>query len=168
MNKIIKKNQTKQGYAVIELIFYIALFVLLSLVVINAMITMAKSFKETTLQAELEQSGAIMEKMVREIRASYDIGSITTNDLVLNTKDNNGVNKTVEFLLSGSDIAFKENNVLTGNLNTPNIVVTAINFTQITTTKGKAVKVFLTVRSSNDALARTQDFYDTVTLRGSY
>ena len=157
-----------KGYAVLELLFYISLFVVLSLVVIDAMITMARSFKETAIQAELVQSGTIIERISREIRSSYDINSISTTDLVLNTTDSGGVNKTVEFLLSGSNLQLLENSILTGNLNTPNIVITALTFTQITTAKGKAVKVSLTLRSTNDKLARTQDFYDTVVLRGNY
>ena len=168
MSKVIKKNKTKNGYAVLELLFYISLFIVLSLVVINSMIIMAKSFQETAIQAELVQSETIMERMIREIRSSYDINSISATDLILNTTDGDGANKTVEFLLSGSNLQLLENNILTGNLNTPHIVVTALTFTQIITARGKAIKIFLTIRSTNDILARTQDFYDTVVLRGNY
>ena len=56
MIKIFKKNNTKQGYATLELLFYIALFTMLSLVVIDAMIIMAGSFRETSIQAEFVQS----------------------------------------------------------------------------------------------------------------
>ena len=160
-------SQNERGYAVLELLFYISLFAVLTLVVINAMIVMAKSFRETSIQKELVQSGVIMERISREIRASYGISSISANDLILN-KDDAGANKTVEFLLSGSDVQFLEDAVLTGNLNAPNIEVTGLSFTQITTAKSKAVKIILTVQSNNDVLNRTRDFYDTVVLRGSY
>lgn len=166
LQKTAKNN--KRGYAVLELLFYIAFFVTLSLVVIEAMITMARSFKETALQAELVQSGTIIERISREIRSSYDINSISATNLVLNTTDGVGANKTVEFLFSGSNLQLLENSILTGNLNTSNIVITALTFTQITTAKGKAVKVSLTLRSINDKLARIQNFYDTVVLRGNY
>lgn len=168
MMKIFKKNKIKSGYALLELLFYIAFFAVLSLIVIDAMVVMAGSFKETTLQAELMQGGTIMERMSREIRQAYDINSISANDLKLNTKDSSGADKTVEFLLSGSNLQLLENAVFTGNLNTPNISITALTFTQITTAKGKAVKVFFTIKSANDTLGRTQDFYDTIALRGSY
>ena len=132
------------------------------------MITMARSFRETAIQAELVQSGVIIERISREVRQAYGISSISPNDLKLNTKDDAGADKTVEFLLSGSNIQLLENNVLTGNLNAPNISVTAVTFTQINTTQGAAVKIFLTIRSNNDKLNRTQDFYNTVVLRGIY
>ena len=164
----LKIKNYKKGYAILELLFYIAFFAILSLVVINAMIVMTRSFKETSIQGELIQSGVIMERISREVRQAYNISSISATDLNLDSTDNGGANKTVEFLLSGTDIQLLENGVLTGNLNTPNIAVTALTFTQVTTTKGKAVKVALTVKSNNDALARTQDLYDTIVLRGIY
>jgi len=163
-----KKNKLNRGYAILELLFYISFFTVFSLLVINAMIIMTKSFRETSIEGEWMQSGVIMERMSREVRASYGINSISANDLKLNTKDSVGANKTVEFLLSGSNVQLLENNVLTGNLNTPNIIVNALSFTQITTVQGKAVKMTLTVRSKNDALNRTVDFYDTIVLRGDY
>lgn len=165
---MIKISKKRQGYAILELLFYIAFFSILSLVVINAMITMTRSFRETAIQAELVQSGVMIEKIGREIRASYSINSISANNLKLNTKDNLGADKTVEFLVFGSNLQLLENNILTGNLNTPNIVITGLTFTQINTAKGQAVKILLTVKSNNDKLNRTQDFYDTVVLRGGY
>lgn len=164
-----KKNlKTNRGVSLIETLFYIVLFTLLSIVVINAMITMMKSFKETSIQRELAQSGTIMEIISREIKKAYDISSLSSTDLVLNTKDESNNNKTVEFVLSGSNLLFKENNVLTGNLNVPNITITGLTFTQIITTKGKAVKITLSVRSKGDATPNTENFYDTLVLRGNY
>ena len=158
-----KKNK-KSGSTVLELLFYIALFSVMSLVVINSMITMTKSFKETTIQAELTLSGAVMERLSREIRQANSITSISTSDLVLNT----GTNKTIEFLLSGLNLQLIENSVLTGNLNPQNISINNLVFTKVNTLKSQAVKVSFTIKSNDDVLARTYDFYDTIVLRGSY
>lgn len=158
----------KGGYAVLELLFYLALFAVLGAVVIDALVTMTHSFKETTIEAELVQSGSVMERMVREIRGAYAISAISANNLILNTKDNNGVNKTVEFLLNGSNLELKENSVLTGNLNSPKISVTNLAFSQVTTAKGKAIKILLILQANNDASGRTENFYDTIVLRGDY
>ena len=164
-----KKDKKKNGYALLELLFYVAFFVTFSLIVINAMIVMTKSFRETSIQGELVQSGAILERISREIKQAYGIDPASTaDDLKLNTKNDAGANKTVEFLLSGSNLQLLENSVLIGNLNAPNIIVTGLTFTQITTVKGKAIKIVLSIRSSNDSSARVQYFYDTVVLRGSY
>ena len=168
MKKIGNFKIINKGYAILEVLFYISFFAVFSLVVINAMITMAKSFKETSIQGELMQSGVIMEKISREIRQAYDIVSVSANDLQLNTTDSDGGNKTLEFLLSGGNIQLIENSVLAGNLNPPNIAVTDLTFTQIITAESKAVKMFLTVKSINDVLVRTFNFYDTIVLRGGY
>lgn len=167
-NGIIFTNKRNRGSSVLELLFYIAFFATLSLLVIDAMITMAKSFKETSVQMELMQGGNIIEKISREIRQADSINSISASDLKLNTKDDSGADKTEEFLLSSPNIQFLENNILTGNLNTPNITVTSLVFSQINTTQSKAVKISLTIKSNNDKLSRAVDFYDTVVLRGSY
>lgn len=168
MKKFFTKNKNTNGYAVLELLFYISLFAVLSLVVINAMITMTQAFRETTLQAEFLQGGSIMERISREIRQAYDISSISATSLSLNTSDSAGVNKTLGFTFSGGNIQLIDSGSSVGNLNPTNIVVNDLNFTQITTTEGKAVKIILTITSSNDSQGRTVDFYDTVVLRGSY
>ena len=165
MIKIYKKEN---GYVILELLFYIAFFVLLSLVVIDSMITMAQSFKETETQAELLRSGTIVERMSREIRQADGINLINASSLKLNTTDATGAIKTVEFLLSGTNVEFRENDVLVGNLNPLNIIVSSLNFTGITTAKGAGVKIILTVQSAGDKQERLVDFFDTIVLRGSY
>ncbi len=163
-----KKQSTSHGYAIMELLFYLSLFIILSVVVINSLITMSQAFKETTIQGELVRSGTVMERISREVRGAYAISSISTNDLVLNTKDSTGADKTVRFLLSGTSIQLFENGTLIGNLNTNTISVTSLVFTQITTTEGVAVKIALTVLPTNDKQGRTENFYDTIVLRGDY
>lgn len=162
------KPQKNKGYAIVELLFYFAFFAVLSLVVIEAMIVMSKSFKETLVQGQWMQGTNILERMSREIRAANDMHIIGSNDLTLNTTDEAGEDKTIQFLLSNNNLAFLENGVLTGNLNSTNVVVTGLTFTEITTAVGKAVKIVLTVRSTDDLLNRTQTFYNTVVLRGIY
>ncbi len=156
------------GYALLEILFYISLFAILSVVVINAMIVMSKSFRETTIQAEFLNGGEVMERMSREVRGSISISSISASDLVLNTTDSGGSSKTIQFVLSGSDLRFLENGVFTGNLNNPNINITALSFAQITTTEGSGVKISFGVQSDNDRQNRTEYFYNTVVLRGAY
>jgi len=158
------RNKTKNGYALLELLFYISFFVVLVLVVINAMVIMAQSFKETSIQAELVQSGTIMERISREIRSAVSINSISTTDLALKTGDS----RNPEFKLSGTNLQLWENGALVGNLNTPNVIITNLTFSQISTTQSNAARVALTFRLSDDSSARLSNFYDTVVLRGSY
>ena len=168
MIQMIKNKKHNRGDSLVELLFYISLFTILTIVVINSLVTMTRSFKETALEGELVQSGNIIERIEREVKQAVSISSISTTDLKLNTTDSSGTAKTVEFVLSGSEIHLLENNTLTGNLNTPTIAVTALSFTQITTAQGQAVKISLTLKSTNDIQARTVDYNDTAVLRRSY
>jgi len=173
MNRNTTKNNSAcpakgEGYAILETLFYISLFAIFSITIINSMIMMTKAFKETTIQAELAQGGNILERISREIRNAYGINALAANSLKLNTTDEAGANKTVEFSLSASNARLLENDVFTGNMNTQNISVVDLSFTQLTTANGLAVKMFLSVRSNRDLQNRTANFYDTVVLRGSY
>lgn len=163
-----KRIYTNKGHTMMELLFYISFFILFSLIVINSLINMAGSFRETTVYAEFLESGNIVERIAREIRQANSISAISSTDLVLNSTDSGGTAKTVEIVLSGSNIQFLENGSLVGNLNTANTSVTALTFTQITTTQGAAIKIAITVQSSSDKLGRAITFYNTIGLRGSY
>jgi len=156
------------GYSLVELVFYVSIFAVLSIAIINSLITMTKSFKETSIQAEFTQSANIMERISREIRQAYSINTISSSSLKLDSRDAAGVDKIIEFVLTGTNLLYYENNIFIGNLNQPNIVVSSISFTKIETIKSKAVKVSFSVQSVPDSFARTVNFYDTVVLRGGY
>lgn len=160
----LKKNS---GESIVETVFYIALFAVLSIAIINALIVMMKSFKETSAWREMVQNGAIMETMSREIKKAYNISSIISTDLVLDTRDEAGNNRTVEFVLSGTDILFRENGSLVGNLNSTNISVSNLSFTQITTTKGSVVKISFSIAPKSGVI-NAENIYDTIVMRGNY
>jgi competence protein ComGC len=164
IKKYFKKNA---GTSMIEMLFYIVLLSMLSVVVINAMITMMKSFQEVSMRMELVRSGNILETISREIKKSYSINSINPSDLILNSRDDSGNTKTVEFSLSGTNLLLKENSTLTGNLNSPGVAVLGIIFTQITTAKGSAIKVEMSI-APKSRIIDTENFYDTIVLRGNY
>ena len=166
MKNFLKTKQS--GFTILEVFFYIIIFAVFSIVAIDALITMTRSFKETAVYADLAIGSSMMEKISREIREAYGINAITATSLRLNTTDEQGANKIVEFSLSGSDIQFLENDMLIGNLHSSDIVATDLSFSEITTALGKAVKVSFSIRSASDPQNRVYDFYDTVGLRESY
>lgn len=174
MIKINKKKNKKNGppgqagYALLEMIFYISLFAVVSVVVVNAMLSMTLSFKETTIQAELIQSGMMLEKISRELRQADDF-SFVANTLIINTKDDSNNPKTITYAWADSNIQITDSlSGSLGNLNAPNIAVINFNLAPIITTKGKAAEILITVKSNNDTYNRTINFNDTIVLRGSY
>lgn len=166
-----KLSHNKQkGFSLLEMVFYIAIFAVFSLVIIDTMILMTKSFRESQIQSDLVQSSQIMERITREIRKGNAVSSISSNTLVLGLEDDpsTAVSDSSQFVLSGTDLLFSQNGTLVGNLNSANILINNISFTQINTAKSVAVKVILSVSSAKDTQNRIYDFYGTAVLRGSY
>ncbi len=164
------KRIKNTGFSIIEMIFYISLFAILTVVIVNLMMTMTKSFKEVSVRREITQGAEIMERISREIKQAKQINNIVdaNGDLRLNTTDDAGADKIIEFVLTNSNIRLLENNSYTGDINSPNIVVDSLRFDQVTTTKGQAVKIVLTIKSKHDTKNRTYKYYNTVVLRGNY
>ena len=170
---MIKRNlKNNKGITLMETVFYVSIFALMSIVIINCLIVMMKSYKETIITRNLVQGGIMIEKISREIRQAYDIDPASTGtDLKLLTTDNSGNPRTVEFEYDQTGLmAIVENGVSFGDLTISNVkVANNFAFTPITTAKGKAVKIHLNIRSTNDTTGLyVQDFDDTIVLRGSY
>ncbi len=165
--KFIKYNKKNGGYSMVELIFYVALFSFMSLVVINSILTMTKSFKETGTYAEVMKGGDIIERISREVRRATSVASISASDLKINTKNDSGVAKTMEFVLNNGNVQLFENDVFTGNLNTDNVTISTLTFSQITTTNGVAIKIALDINSKSKTNS-SESFYNTIVLRGDY
>lgn len=170
MIKIINlKKRKNKGYALIEVLFYISFFAIFSILIINSMIIMLKSYKEIMINSDFVQGSIIMDRISREIRNSYDVNNISTNSLALNISNEGQLTeKVITFLLNNSNVEFYDNNVFIGNLNSQNIIVNDLIFTEIITSKGKAIKIFLTLKSNRYSSERIENFYDTIVLRNNY
>lgn len=164
------KIKNNRGISMVELLFYTAVFSVLFLVIINSMIFMTRAFRETVVNTDLTQGASVMERMSREIRKSSGINTISATSLRLDQVDPlDSATTRIRFTLSGSDIElYDSNDVLVGDLNSPNISITSLTFTQITTNQGIAVRIAMTVRSNHYNSVRTEDFYNTVVLRQAY
>jgi len=160
--------QNKKGFTLLEMVFYVALFSVISLILVQAIITMVASFRETQITADINQTNQVLERVSREIRQAISINTISATNLKLNTTDSSGNPATITFTISGTNLELRQNDVLIGNLNSTNLKVTALTFTQITTSNSSAVKIGITVTSNRYGSLRTANFYDTLVLRGSY
>lgn len=168
-NKIIKNK--KAGFSIIEILFYISIFSVIFLVVIDSMIVMTKSFRETLINRDFMQAGNIMERITREIRDANGIlsASASDNKIKLSVPNNAQVYYPLDINLVGTDIQLFEDNVSIGNLNSSNLSINYLDFTQIETVHGwSTVKVTMTVQSNRYNSTKTETFYDTVVLRGMY
>lgn len=164
----------RSGFTLVEMIIYIAFFATLSVLALDSTLLVMKSFYNIRLSQNINQSATVgLERMSREIRNAYEIDTInstfgtTPGRLTLKTKDSTGVNTTIEFYVSGSQLAIKEGGVDKGSLMTKNAVLTNLVFRQIANPNSRAVKIEMTIRDTRGVLQKDVNFYDTIVLRGS-
>lgn len=172
-----KRLQTQSGFTLLETLIYIALFALLSILLISSLVALLRSYTETRAQHDVLDSARIsMERMTREIRgaSSVDTAASTLGSspgvLKLNTTDASGTAKTVQFSVSSNVLKLLDSvDGTTRDLTGSKVSITSLTFRNITTTAGSAVRVEMTIQEMRGGSSgRSFDFYDTVALRGSY
>ena len=166
MRRRIKKTNT--GYSLVETIFYVSLFAILSIILLDAMMMMTGLFMKTMTSGDIVQGSTIMENISRELRQANDF-SFAPNVLTVSTKDSSNNAKTIVYTFSNSNLQITDSALGNlGNLNTPNVSVTSFNITPINTSKGKAAKIDLAIKSNREVVSNTENFENTIILRGSY
>jgi len=163
-----KIQKIKGGYSLVEVIFYVSLFTILAVVLLDILMTMTGLFMKTMVNRDIIQGSTIMESISREIKQANNF-SFATNVLTINTKDDANNTKTIVYTFSNSNIQMTDSILGNlGNLNTPNVSVVGFSVVPINTLKSKAAKINLEVKSNRDSLNLVKDFEDTIILRGSY
>ena len=164
------KTQNKKGFSIIEVMVYLAIFTALSILVINSFIFILSSFNVTNMNRKLLESGTVsMERISRDIRQSNSIDASTTSTmLVLNSHDESNNSIVIKFISENGNLNLYINNALQGNLLGQKLTVTNLVFNRITTSASSAVKVQMTLRYSDGRHVKSENFYDTIVLRGGY
>lgn len=160
--------KNKKGFSLLEMVFYVAIFIMLSMVIIESTIIFTKSFRVAKINVELSEGANIMERISREIRSASSVVSISSNSLKVRVEDGTLVGDSSQFTLSGSDLLFYEDDVLVGNLNPTTLSISGLTFTQITTANSTAIKIEFTATSTRYGGTNSATFYNTVVLRDSY
>ena len=167
--------QKKNGYSIVEILVYLAIFTTMSVIVINYFIVVLGSFHVTRTNRDLLESGAIsMERIAREIRQadSVDVANSTLSSspgvLQLNSTNSSGTPMIIKFSVTNGALNLYENGSLIGNLLGQNVAVTTLMFRRVTTTNGEAVKIELTLQDTESDNNQSENFYNTIILRGGY
>ena len=164
-----------RGFTLIEMLVYIAIFTVLSILAIQAMSLVTRAFTDLRISRDLNSSGtALFERMSRDIRGAYDIDETQSTlgsspgRLTLNTKDTLGANTTVEFYVEDGVVKIKEGGVEQGVIMTTSTSIDNFMIRQISGTNTDAVKVEATITASRGGITKTRNFYTTAILRGTY
>lgn len=168
----LKKGNLVWGYSIIEILVYLAIFTALSILVINSFILILSSFNTTNINHKLLESGVVsMERMSREIRQAQNVDASTTSTtLVLNSTDSLGDPMIIKFINENGLLNIYKNNNLEpeGNLLGQNISLTNLIFRHITTTESEAIKIEMILQYSKGNNNKSENFYNTIVLRGGY
>lgn len=170
------KSQNYRGFSIIEIIIYLSIFTILSILVINSFITVMRSFSATRENISLLEAGINgMERISREIRKSdaIDLVNSSLSEGILhlnNTKD--GFVK--RFSSESGDLNLYECSslgacdILSGNLIGENISLESLVFRRIITEKSEAIKIEMSLRDVRSKTGKVENFYNTIILRGGY
>ena len=170
LNFKIKKSSIR-GYSIIEILVYLAIFTAISILVINLFITILSSFNTANVNRKLLESGQMsMERMTKEIRQAknIDISNSTNDSLQLNSTDVSGNNVVIKLANISGNLDLYKDGVLIGGLFSENVSLTKLIFRRITTIHGEAVKIEMTLLYSDGRNIKSENFYNTVILRGEY
>ena len=172
-----KLKSFSKGLTLIETIIYAAIFALISILVINAILMMTESFNVFRVARNINNSSEVaMERMTREIRWADDINVAESvfgsnpGRLVLNTIDPaTGLATTTEFFVLNGALMIREGASDAQPLTSYKTEVTNLIFKQIAgSSVSKAVKIELELQSGRGNFQKKEKFYNSVILRRSY
>lgn len=168
------KNKKNSGTSLPELLVYVAILALILVTLINMILAIGKSYGRLKSSRAIEAVGEVaLEQMVREIRkASAVNGSsileTSPGKLVLDTTDDAGNSATVEFSLIGEAIYQRFNGGAYNPLTASSTAITSLIFRSLANGRTKAARVETAAQSGEGVAFRSEKFYTTAVLRGSY
>lgn len=170
-----KKNACpshQRGYTLVETLVYLAIFIIMSLIIVSLILSVLESNKYVKPSSSLSRSAvSVLEVMSKEIRGARSIDitnsifATTTGSLQLNSVDSNGNQRLVKFYLASASISIMENGVFFGPLSTADVVVTGLIFNLATSTADSLLKIELDLTAGNGKYQKTEKFYNSVKLR---
>ena len=173
MKKLFSTKES--GYTMVELLVYISVLAFMMLIIVSSLLGISKIYRQVRI-VELLHSNAntAMETIAREVRTaiSVDTAASTLDSangvLKLNSRNISGNTKTVTFSLSSGRIQMSENAVSLGPITSANATIGEMYFEHIDNTVSEAIKYYVTVSVGSGDYARTETFYDTIVMKGSY
>ena len=167
---IINKNKKNRGFTLTEMIVYLAIMTIITLALVQSLVVVMKSNRGSFADVNLRNSGySAMEAMTREINASESIDLYATGTLQMKQS---GATKIVKFATSSSGVlnfySGAGTPVLIGPITSKGIIVKYLIFNKINTGKSLAVRIQMKLETTVNNVTRSEWFYTTEILRGSY
>lgn len=165
------RNTKKRGYSLVEAVFYIAILSLFFILIINAIISFTRPYRDIVALRFAETSGLdSMERITREIRAatSVDTGNSTLGSspgVLTLISTYGGVSTTTKFYLDGGVLKLDVNGSYLGPLSSSKTSVTNLVFRKADNSRSSLIKVELTVSATVGTATKTKKYYSSTILK---
>jgi len=157
-----KKQSVQSGYSLLELLIYVALFALLSIILVRSLVTVMRTYATAQAYRALQNNGElIMERITREVRAGRSISGVSQCPTTASTITiTDSAATTTTFGVSAGVVQI-------GGipLSTSEVSVSSLALCSFTTTTGIGVKTKL-VLTTTQGFVTSATFYGTTMLRG--
>jgi type II secretory pathway pseudopilin PulG len=161
------QNHKTKGFSLLESLVYIAILSVMTVMIINILVSTAHSYNMLRLARSINNSAITsLERMTREIKSADDI---STADSTFDT--NPGVltinigTETREFYIDAGVLKIKEDDVDTGALTRDDVSVDSLVFRSLNNGTSKGVRIEMTLLGTHRNSTTTKEFYSFVVLR---
>ncbi|MFA5838811.1 MAG: hypothetical protein WC849_02640 [Candidatus Paceibacterota bacterium] len=167
----IKKVGDRNGISLLETIIYMAITTMVLVFIVNMMMFTSTTFKNFKISRDIKNSASIsVSRMVNEIRKAGSIDDALS--LFNNPNGKLALNiiggDRMTFFLDSGILKIENNGVIEGSLSSDNTFISNLVFKKINNTKGQAVKIEITIRDKEIGFLKSENFYITAVLQGSY
>lgn len=172
MNSILRKKKNF-GYSLIEMVIYVSLLSMISVLVVNTILSFTGSYKNLLVLRKIEHSGiSSMERMTRDIRNSsvVEVSNSTLNQspgVLTVSNTNSGTKVTTKFYVQDGVLKVDVDGAYDGPVTISDTNVSNLVFSLIDNGASQAVKIDLTVESNLGDISKSKTYHSTVVLRGS-
>lgn len=170
-----RDTRSERGFSLVEMVLYVSLFSLISVLSMNMLMQTMKSFTELRISRDINDSAVyVMERLTRDIRAATSVDmpnstfDATPGRLTLNTVNASGTAMVVEYDVLSSQLHVKENGVDKGSLMSAKTKIDALIFNYVNTGSTAGVRIHLHLRSERGSVSTVDHFYNTILMRGMY
>lgn len=162
----------KQGFSLIEMVVYVSVLSVISVLLINMLISITSTYRTVVALRIAEHSGIdSMERMTRDIRGAI---SVDTANSILGTSPGvltlvstySGVSTTTKFYVDSGVLKVDVNGTYLGPLTLADTSVTNLVFNLLDNGVSQAVKIDITISGTVGVINKSKTYHTTVVLKG--
>lgn len=167
------KSKNNRGYTLVEMVIYLGILSLISVVIITTLFSFVSTYRNLTALRLAENSGIYsMERISRDLLSATSIDStnstLGTSPGVLTIVTSDSTNSTTtKYYVDSGVLKVDINGTYLGPLTGSGVSVTNLVFQSSNSGISKAVKIDLTLQGVSASTTKTKTYHNTVILRGS-